>query len=84
VTSVTQEPGTDGRGDADAGRAGADGADAGAGRAVMARPDAATECYELPVTALSASTWPSPYHELWPGPPWHSWTAPLLTPVNPR
>jgi hypothetical protein len=35
-------------------------------------------------TALSASTWPEPYHELWPGPPWQDCTAPLLTPVNDR
>jgi very-short-patch-repair endonuclease len=34
------------------------------------------------VTALSASAWPVPYHELWPGPPWQDCTAPLLTPVN--
>ena len=28
---------------------------------------------------MSASTWPEPYHELWPGPPWHSCTAPIAS-----
>src|SRR5689334_15895341 len=29
------------------------------------------------ITALNASARPLPYHELWPGPPWHSWRSPL-------
>jgi hypothetical protein len=47
---------------------------------VAARPHQSAQ----PPIALSASTWPVPYHELWPGPPWHCCTAPLLTPRNDR
>src|SRR5947209_15790935 len=35
---------------------------------------------EVWVTALKAFTWPFPYQELWPVPPWHSCGRPLLTP----
>ena len=35
--------------------------------------------YLLPVAwviALSAFTWPAPYQEFWPDPPWQVWTLP--------
>jgi hypothetical protein len=44
-------------------------------RLAAAPTGAAPRTYLL--TALSAFTWPWPYHELFDGPPWHVWGAPL-------